>query len=87
MAFVNMHIFSLTFYFLIRVFLLLTFTTRGGGGGGGVDLISAYCLFFSFLLIILDKYAKMNGCHFIFEYIQMNGIILRLSHSSKRKCK
>ena len=33
MAFVNMHIFSLTFFL--------------GGGGGGGDLISiAYCLFF-----------------------------------------
>ena len=46
MAFVYMHIFSLTFCVLIYDSFIIDCYPAGGGGGGG-DLISiAYCLFF-----------------------------------------
>ena len=48
MAFVYMHIFSLTFCVLIYESFIIDCYPAGEGGG---DLISvAYCLFFSFLI-------------------------------------
>ena len=51
MAFVNMLIFSLTFYILISL-LLLTVTLRGGGGGGGGGVELKGCHIKGFLFYV-----------------------------------